>query len=56
MLTQSVDVPQRHEMEDRLRRLLESDVQPVGPFVTNSIGMKFVLIPPGTFLMGESVE
>jgi len=52
-LTQSVDVSQRKQMEERLRSLLASGVRPVGPFVTNSIGMKFALIPPGTFMMGS---
>jgi uncharacterized protein (TIGR02996 family) len=52
-LTQSVDVPGREPMEDRLRHLLECGVKPVGPFITNSLGMKFALIPPGTFMMGS---
>src|SRR5580698_5344987 len=52
-LTQSVDVPGRVQMEERLRSLLESGVKPVGPFVTNSVGMRFALIPPGTFMMGS---
>ena len=51
-LTQSVEVPDRSNLEDRLRNLLATGVQPVGPFWTNSIGMKFAWIPPGTFLMG----
>jgi uncharacterized protein (TIGR02996 family) len=52
-LTQSVEVPDRSKLEDRLRSLVSSGVQPVGPFFTNSLGMKFVWIPAGTFLMGE---
>jgi uncharacterized protein (TIGR02996 family) len=52
-LTQSVEVPDRSKLEDRLRSLVESGVQPVGAFVTNAIGMKFVWIPAGTFLMGS---
>ena len=52
-LTQSIEVPDRSKLEDRLRSLLESGVQPVGPFCTNSIGMKFAWIPAGTFLMGS---
>jgi len=52
-LTQSVEVPDRIQLEDRLRTLLGSGVQPVGPFWTNAIGMKFAWIPPGTFMMGS---
>jgi uncharacterized protein (TIGR02996 family) len=52
-LTQSVEVPDRAKLEDRLRNLLESGVKPVGPFWTNSIGIKFAWIPAGTFLMGS---
>jgi uncharacterized protein (TIGR02996 family) len=52
-LLQSVKVPERRKLETRLRGLLESGVQPVGPFCTNSIGMKFAWIPAGTFLMGS---
>jgi sulfatase modifying factor 1 len=52
-LTQSVEVPDRSKLEDRLRNLLASGVHPVGPFWTNSIGMKFAWIPAGTFLMGS---
>src|SRR5437762_589909 len=38
--------------EERLRHLLKSGVKPCQPCCVNSIGMEFVLIPPGTFLMG----
>jgi len=55
-LTQTVEVPDRSKLEDRLRSLLASGVQPVGPFWTNSIGMKFAWIPAGTFLMGSPVS
>jgi len=55
-LTPSVEVPDRSRLEDRLRSLLASGVQPVGPFWTNSIGMKFAWIPAGTFLMGSPVD
>jgi sulfatase modifying factor 1 len=51
-LTQSVKVRGRKKLEDRLRSLLASGVQPVGPFWTNSIGMKFAWVPAGTFIMG----
>jgi formylglycine-generating enzyme len=53
MLTQAVEVPDRHGLEDRLRSLLASGVQPFGPLWTNSIGMKFAWIPAGVFLMGS---
>jgi len=52
-LTQSVEVPDRQELEDRQRSLLAEGVQSVGPFWTNSIGMKFAWVPAGTFLMGS---
>jgi uncharacterized protein (TIGR02996 family) len=52
-LTQAIQVPKRKELEERLRSLLSSGVQPVGPFWTNSIAMKFAWIPAGTFLMGS---
>src|SRR5271170_5681719 len=52
-LTQSTEVPEREQLEDRLRSLIESGVKPIGPFITNSIGMRFALIPPGTFMMGS---
>jgi uncharacterized protein (TIGR02996 family) len=53
VLTHAVEVPDRAKLEKRLRTLLASGVQPVGPFFTNSIGMRFALIWPGTFLMGS---
>src|ERR1700722_4847724 len=52
-LTQSIEVPDRKKLEDCLRSLLAAGVQPVGPFWTNSIGMKFAWVPAGTFLMGS---
>jgi uncharacterized protein (TIGR02996 family) len=52
-LTQAVEVPDRSKLEERLRNLLATGVQPVGPFITNSLGMKFAWIPAGTFLMGS---
>jgi uncharacterized protein (TIGR02996 family) len=53
VLTQAIEVPYRSKLEDRLRNLLTSGVQPVGPFWTNSVGMQFAWIPAGTFLMGS---
>src|SRR5262249_31911163 len=44
-LTQSVRIPKRRRLEDRLRRLLADRVPPVGPFWTNSLGMRLALIP-----------
>jgi uncharacterized protein (TIGR02996 family) len=52
-LTQFVEVPDRSELEDRLRNLVAAGVQPVGPFFTNSLGIKFAWIPAGTFVMGS---
>ncbi|MEK6238729.1 MAG: SUMF1/EgtB/PvdO family nonheme iron enzyme [Planctomycetales bacterium] len=48
-----IDVPDRAAKEARIRELLyEQNVPPVMPTFTNSIGMKFVQIPPGEFMMG----
>src|SRR5437762_14318546 len=41
------------ERDQRVRELLASGVGPVAPTLVNSIGMKLVLIPSGTFLMGS---
>src|SRR5947209_14939481 len=41
------------QRDDRVRDLLASGMLPVVPTITNSIGMKFALIPPGSFLMGS---
>jgi uncharacterized protein (TIGR02996 family) len=43
----------RAAQEERLRFLLAQGVRPCWPTMTNSIGMKFALIPAGTFLMGS---
>jgi uncharacterized protein (TIGR02996 family) len=53
VLTQELHPPERPTLEARLRELLAAGVEPVGPFWTNSIGMRFACIPPGTFLMGS---
>jgi uncharacterized protein (TIGR02996 family) len=37
----------------RIRELLAAGVQPVVPSLVNSIGMRFVLVPAGTFVMGS---
>src|SRR5271155_2707564 len=52
-LTQSVEGPARNKVEERLQSLLAAGVRPVGPFWTNSIGMKFAWVPAGAFLMGS---
>jgi uncharacterized protein (TIGR02996 family) len=41
------------ERDEQVQRLLASGVQPCVPTFSNSIGMKFVLISAGTFLMGS---
>jgi uncharacterized protein (TIGR02996 family) len=38
--------------QERVQELLQSGVLPCVPEVVNSIGVRFVLIPPGAFLMG----
>src|SRR5438128_4600157 len=41
------------QRDARVRELLASGVEPVVPTIENSIGMRFVLIPSGTFFMGS---
>jgi uncharacterized protein (TIGR02996 family) len=50
------DGPDRGPLEDRLRALLEAGVRPPVPELTNSLGMRFALIPPGRFMMGSPEE
>src|SRR4051812_18635105 len=45
--------PQRLGREERLCTLLGSGLRPCVPGLTNSLGMAFSLVPPGTFLMGS---
>jgi uncharacterized protein (TIGR02996 family) len=45
--------PHRQGMEVRIQHLLQAGVRPCVPTLTNSIGMQFVLIPAGAFLMGS---
>lgn len=52
-LLRQADCDNRIAREDRLRALLAAGVRPCVPELTNSIGMRFVLIPPGSFLMGS---
>lgn len=44
----------RHERQ--IRELIVSGVRPIVPTVTNSLGMTFALIPPGTSLMGSPLD
>jgi uncharacterized protein (TIGR02996 family) len=46
------DLP-AEERDERVRELLASGVGPVAPTLINSLGMKLVLIPAGTFMMGS---
>jgi uncharacterized protein (TIGR02996 family) len=41
---------------ERVRELLAAGVIPCVPTLENSIGMRFALIPPGTFLMGSPTK
>jgi uncharacterized protein (TIGR02996 family) len=43
----------RAAAEDRVAALLNGGVRPVVPEITNSIGMRLALIPPGRFRMGS---
>lgn len=43
----------REATEYRVQELLASGIQPCVPLLTNSVGMKFALIPAGTFVMGS---
>jgi uncharacterized protein (TIGR02996 family) len=43
----------RQKPERRVRELLASGVMPCMPTLENSVGMRFVLIPPGYFWMGS---
>src|SRR5262249_40721515 len=53
-LITAIEIPDRPVQEDRLRLLLELEgaTTPL-PTITNSLGMRFALIPPGVFLMGS---
>src|SRR3954447_19500024 len=45
--------PERKAAEERIAALLLAGVRPVVPEVTNSVDMRFALVPPGTFRMGS---
>jgi uncharacterized protein (TIGR02996 family) len=47
---------EREALEARARALLEGGVRPCVPTLTNSIGMRLVLLRPGAFWMGSPVE
>jgi formylglycine-generating enzyme len=53
LLTRAEEPPGRTALEQRLRALVEAGVAAVGPFVTNSVRMRFAWVPPGTFRMGS---
>ncbi len=48
--------PDRRSRENRLMELLAAGVEPCVATLTNSIGMEFLYIPAGTFLMGSPTE
>jgi len=41
------------ERDEQVCALLRAEVKPCLPMVTNSLGMRFVLVSPGTFRMGS---
>jgi len=55
-LTSELQVKKRADKEQRLRELAEVFQKPVTAVFTNLLGMKFLLIPPGQFLMGSPVS
>lgn len=55
LLTHSADIPERQASEARVRFLATAGVPPIGPRFTNSLGMQFTWVPPGTFRMGSAV-
>jgi uncharacterized protein (TIGR02996 family) len=47
------DLQRRAKPEARVQELLARGVRPVVPAITNSIGMRLALVPPGLFFMGS---
>src|SRR5262249_5647015 len=43
----------RQKIEADVLKLVAGGVEPCAPSITNSLGMTFVLVPPGTFVMGS---
>jgi uncharacterized protein (TIGR02996 family) len=52
-LTQEVNQPDREQLESSMQKLLKKGARPVGPFWTNSVGMRFAWVGPERFLMGS---
>ncbi len=52
-LRETPEGEERWRTEGRIREMLLSGVRPCMPEEVNAIGMRFVLIPPGTFWMGS---
>src|SRR5262249_29675963 len=48
--------PGEGRLERRVVELLNSGVEPANPVLTNSVGMRFRLVPPGRFLMGAAED
>jgi formylglycine-generating enzyme required for sulfatase activity len=55
-LTQSIDLENRAALEARQQQLLGAGVLPATVVITNSLDMKFALIPSGEFLMGSHAQ
>jgi uncharacterized protein (TIGR02996 family) len=53
ILRRAAVTPERARQEQRLRELLAAGVRPCVPLLTNSVGMRLALVPPGVFLMGS---
>jgi uncharacterized protein (TIGR02996 family) len=56
LLRHDLHGPERRDREDRLMELLNAGVEPCVATLTNSIGMEFVYVPAGIFLMGSPPE
>src|SRR5437763_4740773 len=52
-LTRPDGPPDRAASEERLRKLIRSGVRAPGPFARLALDMVFVLVPPGSFVMGS---
>ncbi len=52
-LTRPEGPADRAASEERLRKLIRSGVRAPGPFVRLALDMVFVLVPPGSFVMGS---